>query len=130
LIEPGGENATNMVLNIDFAPSIAELAGAVPDGPVDGQSILPLLKGEPVAEWRTDFLIEQYAGARIYQGLRHTSGTYAYYLNLGEEELYDHLVDVDQMESQAYNPAYDSIRLYCQDRIQQLMTNDALRVEF
>jgi arylsulfatase A-like enzyme len=131
LIEPGGENATNMVLNIDLAPSIAELAGAIPAGPVDGQSFLPLLKGEPVAGWRSDFLIEQYdGGEHVYQGIRHTSGMYAYYLDSGEEELYDHLVDIDQMESQAYNPMYDSTRLYYQDRIQQLMTNDALRVEF
>ena len=46
------------------------------------------------------------------------------------QELYDLVVDGDQMESRAYSPMYDSVRLYCQGRIQQLMTNDALRVDF
>jgi arylsulfatase A-like enzyme len=135
LIEPGSEDETHMVLNIDLAPTIAELAGVVPGGLVDGESFVPLLKGEPVPGWRTDFLIEQYGGffpneATVFQGIRDTAGKYAYYPNLGEDELYDHVLDPDEMESQASNPAYDSVRFQYQDRINELMTNDALRVDF
>jgi arylsulfatase A-like enzyme len=135
LIEPGRLDTTHMALNIDLGPSIAELAGAVPDSPVDGQSLVPLLKGEAVEGWRTDFLIEQYGGFSsttpdIFQGIRIGSGTYAYYLNTDEEELYDLSVDPNQMESQAYNPAYDAMRLYCQSRMQELVSNDAFRLDF
>jgi len=135
LVEAGQVDSTHMVLNIDLAPTIAELAGTVPGGPVDGRSFVALLEGADVPEWRTDFLIEQYGAffpteTNIYQGIRHASGTYAYYLNLGEEELYDLIDDVDQMENQASNPLYDSVRLQFRDRMNQLMTNDALRVDF
>lgn len=134
LIEPGREDDTHMALNIDLAPTIAELAGTVPGGPVDGRSLVPLLEGE-VVPWRVDFLIEHYGSFvrtenHVYQGIRHASGVYAYYPNIGEDEIYDLLVDADEMESQASNPAYDPVRSYCQDRINQLMTNDALRVDF
>ena len=46
-----------MVLNIDIAPTIAGLAGAA-TGPVDGESIAPLLEGSP--DWRSSFLIENF----------------------------------------------------------------------
>lgn len=135
LIEPGGEDQTHMVLNIDLAPTIAALADTIPDGPVDGQSFVPLLKGEPAPGWRSDFLIEVYgnfsgAGEGVYQGFRDASVAYAYYPNSAEDELYDLVDDPDEMESQASNPLYDTVRSYSQNRINQLMTNDALRIDF
>jgi N-acetylglucosamine-6-sulfatase len=46
-----------MALNIDLAPTIAELAGVALRHEVDGRSLGPLLRGEDVS-WREDFLIE------------------------------------------------------------------------
>jgi N-acetylglucosamine-6-sulfatase len=46
----------HLVVNIDLAPTFAELAGvAAPE--VEGRSLVPLLEGSPV-EWRDEFLIE------------------------------------------------------------------------
>ena len=45
------------VLNIDLAPMIAELAGATPTIPVNGDSLVDLFNE---GEWRDDFLIEQW----------------------------------------------------------------------
>jgi arylsulfatase A-like enzyme len=135
LIEPGREDGTNMVLNIDLAPTIAGLANAIPDGSVDGRSLVPLLEGESASGWRTDFLVEHYgafsaADVSSYQGIRDTQAKYAYYFNLAEDELYIYPSDLDEMESQALNPTYDPVRFSYQNRINQLMTNDALRIDF
>lgn len=47
-----------LVLNIDLAPTFAELAGVQPMLPVDGESLLPVLCGEPSR--RQDFAIESF----------------------------------------------------------------------
>src|SRR5437762_2650208 len=44
-----------IVLNIDFAPTIADPAGVVPDTLINGTSLVPLLANRPTAR-RTDFL--------------------------------------------------------------------------
>jgi N-acetylglucosamine-6-sulfatase len=47
----------HFALNIDLAPTIAELAGIEPPAPVDGVSLVPLLRGES-PPWRDHFTIE------------------------------------------------------------------------
>jgi N-acetylglucosamine-6-sulfatase len=57
---PGGSTSpvvTRMALNNDLAPTIAALARVQPPPPVDGRSLLPLLRGESAA-WRPLFLVE------------------------------------------------------------------------
>lgn len=59
LIKPG--TALNeMVLNIDIAPTLLQLAGATIPENMHGRSLLPLLQGKP-ASWRNSFLIEYYS---------------------------------------------------------------------
>jgi len=50
-----------MVLNIDLAPTLAELGGARVPGNVDGVSLLGLLEGR-MRKWRQDFLEENFTG--------------------------------------------------------------------
>ena len=45
LIKPGSVN-NNMVLNLDFAPTVMDLLGIETDEPWQGESLLPLMKGE------------------------------------------------------------------------------------
>lgn len=46
-----------LALNNDLAPTIADLARATPTLPVDGRSLVPLIRGVTRA-WRTRFLVE------------------------------------------------------------------------
>ena len=54
-VVPGEDE--HFALNIDLAPTIADLAGAHPPGPVDGVSLVPLLRGQD-PPWRDRFTIE------------------------------------------------------------------------
>jgi len=58
---PGAVRA-EAVLNLDVAPTLAELAGVVPPDPVDGASIVPLLAGQTPPTWRTDYMLESWRG--------------------------------------------------------------------
>ena len=89
-----GHTDSHMVLNIDFASTISELAGVKPALRQDGRSLVPLLRGQSVP-WRHDFVVE-YLGESMYsdggpppfQALRSTRWLYVEYRN-GWRELYD-----------------------------------------
>jgi len=48
-----GTTTDAMVLNVDFAQTFLELAGVEPTEPMQGRSLVPLLRGETPADWRT-----------------------------------------------------------------------------
>jgi N-acetylglucosamine-6-sulfatase len=61
-IQPGG-TIDALVRNIDLAPTVLELAGVSPGVTMDGESFLPLLRGErpaPAAAGGREFLYEYY----------------------------------------------------------------------
>jgi len=55
-----GKTSDAIVLNIDYAPTILDLAGAEPLPSAQGRSLLPLLDGETPGDWRTSFLYEYF----------------------------------------------------------------------
>jgi N-acetylglucosamine-6-sulfatase len=74
-----------------------ELGDAEPSQPLQGRSLLPVLRGETPTDWRTSFLIEYYTDTvfrRIvtmgYKAVRTERYKYINYLELdGMDELYD-----------------------------------------
>jgi N-acetylglucosamine-6-sulfatase len=57
---PAGVTVQEIVENIDLCPTFAELGGMVPSPSIDGRSLVPLLRGEKVAGWRTVALVEHH----------------------------------------------------------------------
>lgn len=55
-----GVNSDDMVLNIDYAPTILDLAGAAPLPDGQGRSLRPLLTGDVPQDWRSSFLYEYF----------------------------------------------------------------------
>jgi arylsulfatase A-like enzyme len=87
------------VLNVDFTPTLAELAGISVPPNLDGRSFVPLLRGESVTDWRKDLLAEtiSYTGG-VSATLR--TADYAYTeLESNERELYDMRTDPYQTAS-------------------------------
>jgi arylsulfatase A-like enzyme len=113
---------TDMVLNIDVAPTIAELTGANAPA-MDGQSLVPLLDGS-ADTWRTDFLIEHMAKNQrqpppTYCAVRSEQYLYVYYAT-GEEELYNLQRDPGELRNQINNPDLDLTRTTMQSRLKEL----------
>jgi len=62
-----GRTDDHLVLNIDFASTIAELARVKPRLRQDGRSIVPLLRGES-PRWRNDFIVEYLGTSQFEDG--------------------------------------------------------------
>ena len=99
-----GATLDQFAMNIDFAPTIAELAHATPRRDVDGRSLAPLLVRDtpPPHNWRKDVLVEIYRapGQPGFPGkaLRTRHELYVEYTD-GFRELYDLRVDPYQLDN-------------------------------
>lgn len=112
-----------MVLNVDIAPTFAELAGVAATG-AQGQSLLGILDGS-VTTWRTDFLLEHARTSAnnvvvpAYCGVRTTSAKYVRYSD-GQEELYDLIADPFEMQNVAASPEYAAEKASLLQRTREL----------
>ena len=106
-----------MALSIDLAPTVLELAGLKPPATMDGRSLVPLLRGEHPAEWRTSFLIEYYTDTvfpRVlkmgYKAVRTQRYKYIHYTELdGMDELYDLVADPYEMKNLMGDPRSQTV---------------------
>ena len=101
---PAGAVRQELVINNDFAPTIADLAGVPTPGFVDGSSFAPLLTGSPPSSWRTAFLeegwLEKGADPNAYAQRRPHPGSHVHRVRRhGEHELYDLNADPYQLQS-------------------------------
>jgi N-acetylglucosamine-6-sulfatase len=99
---PAGEVRQELVLNNDFAPTMAELAGASTPSFVDGSSFAPLLTSSPPSSWRTAFLEEGWPNGALQVPTHksvHTQDHMFTEYDTGERELYDLNADPYQLSS-------------------------------
>ena len=103
------------VLNIDLAPTIAQLAGAVPNTPVDGRSFAPLLHGASEPRRRA-FLLEYLGGSQLraggpppYVAVHTRRWVWIEYRN-GWRELYDLRRDPWELDNVAGSPRTAAVR--------------------
>ena len=100
---PAGRADARIALNIDYAPTIAELAEAAPDAGVEGTSLVPLLRGA-APSWRTDFLEEHWGGKiPTFAQVHGSPWTYTEYATT-EIELYDQRADPFELSNVAGDP--------------------------
>jgi N-acetylglucosamine-6-sulfatase len=100
---PRGTAVEHLAVNLDLAPTFAELGGTAAPAFVDGRSLLALLRPDPPPpeNWRQGLLLEAgfITGNRVFQGIRARGFSYVEYLNTGERELYDLTTDPAQLQS-------------------------------
>lgn len=102
-----------MVLNIDIAPTIFELAGLTVPGHLQGRSLVTLLEDKKISDWRTDYFYEHRfdrgpKGAPIPQteGVRDGRWKYCRYYN--ETPVYEELFDLHRDPLEEFNLAGNS----------------------
>jgi arylsulfatase A-like enzyme len=105
-----GTRCNEMVLNIDVAPTILELAGVPVPAEMQGTSLVPLLNGETVP-WREDFLYEHRINIRTIpksEGVRTARWKYVRYTEQQPvvEQLYDLETDPLEENDLASDPDY------------------------
>jgi N-acetylglucosamine-6-sulfatase len=120
---PAGEVRQQLVVNTDFAPTLADLAGTPIPAFVDGSSFAPLLTSTPPSSWRTAFLQESWREDSVVPtntGVRTETHMYVEY-ETGERELYDVALDPYQLQSR---PRAGNEQLYSdlQTRLNALRT--------
>ena len=59
-VAKAGSVRSEMVSNLDFAETFLEAAGVAVPAEMQGRSFAPLLRGEPVADWRKSFYYQYY----------------------------------------------------------------------
>jgi len=110
MVKPGTVSDP-MVLNLDFATTFLALAGVSIPGDMQGRSIVPLLRGEKPADWRTSFYYHyyEYPGAhsvRRHYGVRTERHKLIHYYRQKEWELFDLAKDPHEVKSVYADPAY------------------------
>ena len=101
---------THMILNVDWAPTFAALAGVSAPG-AQGASLLPILDGT-VTSWRSEFLIEHLEsveGIPSYCAVRTDRYIYVKYTDTGEQELYDLQNDPYELQNIVTDPDEASV---------------------
>jgi arylsulfatase A-like enzyme len=139
VIEAGSEN-TDLVSNLDFGETFIDVAGAEIPAEMQGESMLPIFKGNSPADWRKGFYYHYYEHPGEHWVPRHfgiTTGRYKLmhlYYDIDEWELFD--LDRDPLElTNVYNdPAYleirDSLHVELQKLRDQYGDNDELAQRF
>jgi arylsulfatase A-like enzyme len=110
-----GHVESHMTLNVDISPTILELAGVVVPKEVQGRSLVPLLKGERVTDWRTDFFYEHLFERKNIpksEGVRTERFAYVRWFEQKPvvEELFDHVADFDETKNLIADPKFADVR--------------------
>jgi arylsulfatase A-like enzyme len=110
-----GSMSEKMALNVDFAPTVLDLAGVEIPKAMQGRSLKPLLAGEEVA-WRKDWYYHYYEypdahKVKPHRGVRTETHKLIHYYEAPEEfELYDLAADPQERRNLAGEPAHAAMK--------------------
>jgi len=121
-----GTTNDEMVQNLDFAQTFLEAAGIKSPEDMQGESLIPLLKGD-TAQWHRDAVYyHYYEYPAVHMVKRHygiVTKEYKlvhFYYDVDEWELYDRKKDPKEMTNVYRDPAYSSIAEKLQKDLKEL----------
>lgn len=126
---PGAKHKeiTNLVQNIDHAPTFLEMAGVeIPDD-IQGDSYLPLLKGDKPKKWRNSLYYHFYEYPAEHSVVRHygvSNDRYKlihFYYGMDEWELYDLKNDPHEMNNLYGKPGYEKVTAKMMKELKKLI---------
>ncbi len=125
VIEPG-TTCDQMVQNLDFAPTFLEMAGIDIPGEMQGESLMPLLKGKE-NQWERDAVYyHYYEYPAVHMVKRHygiVTREYKlvhFYYDVDEWELYDRLNDPMELQNEYDNPAYAEVVAELKEKLSRM----------
>ena len=109
VIQPGTVQKA-MAINADFAPTFMDVAGLRTPAEMQGRSLVPLLKGQTPADWRTSMYYRYYHdpghhNTAAHYGVRTLTHKLIYYWKKDQWELYDLASDPEEMHNVYNDPA-------------------------
>ena len=125
-VAKAGSVDDRIVSNVDFAQTFLELADVEAADGMQGRSLVPLLKGEQPADWRTSFYYHYYEGPPAEHAVAEhygvTDGRFKliHYYKLDQWELFDLVNDPDEMQSVYGQPDYAAPRQRLLDELKRL----------
>jgi arylsulfatase A-like enzyme len=115
VIRPGSKSDL-FALNNDLAPTFLEIAGSHAPAEMQGQSLVPLLKGETPAHWRQAFYYRYYHdpghhNTRAHYGIRTATHKLIYYWKKDAWECFDLIKDPNELRNIHDDPAAQDVVL-------------------
>ena len=124
-VKPGAIS-DEMVLNLDVAPTLLDIAGLPAPALMQGKSMVPLAEGMANVPWRKDWLYEYYEypgfeNVRPCRGVRTERYKLIHFFVEPEEfELYDLENDPDERDNLYGKPDYQQIIAHLKERLVEL----------
>jgi arylsulfatase A-like enzyme len=117
---------SQLVQNIDFAPTFLDMAGVRIPEDMQGVSLLPLLKGKKPVKWRDALYYHYYEypaehAVRRHYGVRTDRYKLIHFYNdIDKWELYDLQADAHEMHNLIDDPAYDKVEKKLRKKLDDL----------
>ncbi len=101
----------HLVQNLDYAQTFLEMAGAKQPSDMQGQSLVPLLRGEDPAQWRDSIYYHYYEYPSVHMvprhnGVRGNRYKLMHFYEFDEWEFYDLETDPDELHNLYEDPNY------------------------
>ncbi len=146
-----GQRRDQLVVSIDIAPTLLELAGLPAHPEMQGRSLVPLLRGQGSPNWRADFFAENMFMGQHYPRIEAVRGERYKYVRYfdkkrdkphpialtasirGEQPIYEELYDLETdpretttlVDSPQHRALLDQLRKRCQQLVVEAKGSDA-----
>ncbi|GJM33948.1 MAG: N-acetylglucosamine-6-sulfatase [Saprospiraceae bacterium] len=128
MVKPASVNE-DIITNIDFAPTLLDIAGIKPEVEMHGKSFAPMLVGKTPKNWRQSMYYHYYEfpfwhHVQPHYGIRTERYTLAhFYYNIDKWELYDLEKDPKQMVNLIDQEEYQEIAADLKNQLKSLMVH-------
>jgi arylsulfatase A-like enzyme len=112
-VKPGSVNG-DMVSNLDIPETLLQMAGVEVPGDMQGRSLVPLLEGTTVEDWRTSFYYHYYEkgihNVVPHEGVRTPTHKLIHFYETDEWEMYDLMADPNEIRSVYGTSAHTAVQ--------------------
>ena len=109
-----GTRSDAIALNVDFAPTLLDAAGVAVPADMQGRSLMPVLRNQTPADWRTSMYYRYYHdpgdhNTRAHYGVRTRTHKLIYFWKKDQWELFDLVNDPLEMHNLYGQPGQDQL---------------------